>query len=325
MISEKPRHVPTQCPRDALKRRERDVDLAMTPLADRTRRDTNSRGKLHVGNLLGRLGDPQIARHERRDHLGLTCHLRVTILPPMALSSPYRSITQTKRVISDTLLRVIEDHRIAVGKKLLALRKSKNMTQMDAAIACDVELKTWGDWERGKRDPYDRNWRKIGEVFDVNPAEIRGTPPAPLGLGAREDQVEDVRDEFRVLVEEHNTKLDDMKNMLDDAHLERGAIQALIDQQNANLGTQTGVLREIQATQSSIQTTLRGQTKVLKDLTQTVKELTETVALLPALREALQAIQEAQASTGGGRAARRAKPGGEERPGGAAGGSRDTG
>jgi DNA-binding XRE family transcriptional regulator len=110
----------------------------------------------------------------------------------MALSSPYPSITQTRRAVSATLLRVVEDHRKAVGIRLRDLRKSHNMTQMDAAVAVGVELKTWGDWERGKRDPYDSNWRKIGETFEVDPAVIRGTLPAPLGLGAREDQVEQI-------------------------------------------------------------------------------------------------------------------------------------
>jgi transcriptional regulator with XRE-family HTH domain len=78
---------------------------------------------------------------------------------------------------------VVEDHRKAVGARLRDLRKARNMSQEDAAYAVGVTLKTWGDWERGRRDPYDANWRKIGQAFDVDPAEVRGTPPPPLGLG----------------------------------------------------------------------------------------------------------------------------------------------
>lgn len=126
----------------------------------------------------------------------------------MALSSPYPSITWTPRNLADTLSRVVQEHRTAVGGRLKQLRQSRGMSQEDAAYAVGVTLKTWGDWERGKRDPYDANWKKIGEAFAVDPAEVRGTPPAPLGLGAREDQVEGGFKEFRTHVADLTDRLE---------------------------------------------------------------------------------------------------------------------
>lgn len=56
------------------------------------------------------------------------------------------------------------------------------MNQADAAHAVGVQPKTWHLWESGKTTPYERNWRRIGDVFNVDPAEIRGIAPTPLGL-----------------------------------------------------------------------------------------------------------------------------------------------
>lgn len=77
----------------------------------------------------------------------------------------------------------MHEHRLKVGERLKALRKARGWNQEDAAHHVGVAVKTWSNWERGRTDPYDANWRKIAEVFDVEPADIIGTPPAALGLG----------------------------------------------------------------------------------------------------------------------------------------------
>jgi transcriptional regulator with XRE-family HTH domain len=90
----------------------------------------------------------------------------------------------------------MEGHRQAVGQRLLALRKAKSWSQEDAAHKVGVSVSTWGDWERGKHTPYDANWRKIEQAFEIDATEIRGEPPAPLfGVGS-ESRRNDLRQQL---------------------------------------------------------------------------------------------------------------------------------
>jgi putative transcriptional regulator len=93
--------------------------------------------------------------------------------------------TVAKRTLwqKDALLatiREMEDRRRAQGRGLFALRKSRSWSQEEAAHQVGVSVSTWGDWERGKHDPYDRHWQKIEEVFGIDASQIRGEPPAAL-------------------------------------------------------------------------------------------------------------------------------------------------
>lgn len=79
----------------------------------------------------------------------------------------------------------MEGHQRAIGQALRALRKSRAFSQEDAAHAVGVSVSTWGDWERGKHNPYDSNWRKIEQAFGIDAAEIRGEPATPVfGVGS---------------------------------------------------------------------------------------------------------------------------------------------
>lgn len=89
----------------------------------------------------------------------------------------------TPRHLADTMHRQMADYRQEVGARLRRLREAKGWNQADAAHEIGVGPKTWHLWETGKTQPYERNWRKIGEVFGVDPAEIRGIAPVPLALG----------------------------------------------------------------------------------------------------------------------------------------------
>lgn len=78
------------------------------------------------------------------------------------------------------------NHRQAVGRRFKALRQNRRLSQEDAAHLAGVSLTTWRNWERGLRSPYERNWEKLADGFDLSDEEIaavRGTPPAPLGMG----------------------------------------------------------------------------------------------------------------------------------------------
>lgn len=81
--------------------------------------------------------------------------------------------------------RQMSDYQAEVGRSLLALRKSRGMSQEDAMAAAGVSLKTWRNWEHGLRAPYERNWKKLKEGFELTDeqiAAIRGTPPTPFAF-----------------------------------------------------------------------------------------------------------------------------------------------
>lgn len=99
----------------------------------------------------------------------------------------------------------MEDHRKAVGARLRELRKSRSWSQEDAAHEIGVAVKTWSNWERGRTDPYDSNWKRITEVFEVDVSEIRGTPPAPLALSTETEwqkRIEEKLDAILALLHE---------------------------------------------------------------------------------------------------------------------------
>lgn len=69
-------------------------------------------------------------------------------------------------------------YRKGVGVRLRDLRRSRNWSQEDAAHAMGTTTSTWGRWERGQVQPYERHWQRIAEVFGEEAArEARGTPP----------------------------------------------------------------------------------------------------------------------------------------------------
>jgi transcriptional regulator with XRE-family HTH domain len=93
----------------------------------------------------------------------------------------------------------MENRQRAVGEALLALRRSRRWSQEDAAHAVGVSVSTWGDWERGKHDPYETNWRRIEQTFEVDATEIRGEPPTAsvnVELRAQLDRIEQKLDQL---------------------------------------------------------------------------------------------------------------------------------
>lgn len=104
----------------------------------------------------------------------------------MALSTPCPQSFWSSRDWVDSIRAEMASHRQAVGRRFKALRQNRRLSQEDAAHLAGVSLTTWRNWERGLRSPYERNWEKLRDGFELSEEEVasvRGTPPAPLGLG----------------------------------------------------------------------------------------------------------------------------------------------
>lgn len=117
--------------------------------------------------------------------------------------------------------REMADYQRGVGQRLKALRQSRQASQETAAHMAGVSTTTWRNWERGLRAPYERNWRKLAEGFeltDVAVAAIRGEPPTPLGLSNNGDgPIEEVLSLLRAV----DARLGRLEELLSDLALER--------------------------------------------------------------------------------------------------------
>lgn len=104
----------------------------------------------------------------------------------MSLSTPCPQSFWSSRDWVDSIRAEMASHRQAVGRRFKALRQNRRLSQEDAAHLAGVSLTTWRNWERGLRSPYERNWEKLRDGFELSEEEVaavRGTPPAPLGMG----------------------------------------------------------------------------------------------------------------------------------------------
>jgi transcriptional regulator with XRE-family HTH domain len=139
--------------------------------------------------------------------------------------------------INATFLRQMQEHREDVGRRLRDLRKARGLNQEDAAHAVGVAVKTWSNWERGRTAPYDSNWKRIGQAFDVDPVTLQGTPPTPLGLGGDsgdiESRVASMEDRLAGLIEMQNSLLARQSEILEQIQAEQKAIRRLVSTQES--------------------------------------------------------------------------------------------
>lgn len=64
-----------------------------------------------------------------------------------------------------------------IGNHLEEARLQAQMSQVDAAIACGVDSKTIGRWERGHRFPRADNIVVLSRVYDRSADELLGLDP----------------------------------------------------------------------------------------------------------------------------------------------------
>lgn len=65
-----------------------------------------------------------------------------------------------------------EEMKLAFCKNLLNLRKSRKMTQVDAASKLGISDKTYSKWETGENDPDLSSILKLAECFEIEPAAL---------------------------------------------------------------------------------------------------------------------------------------------------------
>lgn len=154
----------------------------------------------------------------------------------------------------------MEEHRKAVGVRIRALREAQGLSQEDLAHLAGVTTKTISRWENGKHSGYGGNLKALAQALGVEQREILGDQPAPFGLGAREEQVENGFEEFREHVKELlreikevHARVDDLAEQvassaaeLEGAKQERIAIERAVTTQNENLQRQDQVLLRIE-------------------------------------------------------------------------------
>lgn len=108
------------------------------------------------------------------------------------------------------------EYREQVGARIRQLRLARGLTQDQLADLVGVQEKTVSRWEKGRHSGYMSNIKALADALEVEQEEITGTPPAPLGLGARADQVDGGFEEFRAYVANIEARLERIETALTD-------------------------------------------------------------------------------------------------------------
>lgn len=193
----------------------------------------------------------------------------------------------TRRRAAVSVLVVLEEHRKAMGRRVVQLREGKGWSQETLAYHAKVSAKTISRMENGERETRRHIIRQVADALSVNEVDLVGEPPAPLGLGAREEQVNNGFAEFRQHVDDIRTDLAELKAMLQEAQTEREAIRQL-------LATQEQILEEMRRVAAGLPDD------------ETLKTWNAGAQQLAAAAEAGQAARAASSSTPAGTHRRRA-------------------
>ena len=88
-----------------------------------------------------------------------------------------------------------------IGKKIVSLRKRKNMTQMELADKLGISFQAVSNWERGNSMPDISKLPELAEIFGVTLDELLGEK-SPLIEAAVEDRLEECVEKQEVEKEE---------------------------------------------------------------------------------------------------------------------------
>ena len=120
-----------------------------------------------------------------------------------------------KQDVAEIVLLVTKRQKEEMGRRVARARDIKGMTNESLARKSGLSIKTVSRFVNGKHEPREHTIKSLARALGISVEEIRGTPPAPLGLGAREDQVETGFEEFRDHVDDLKSHLDVIERKLD--------------------------------------------------------------------------------------------------------------
>ncbi len=101
-----------------------------------------------------------------------------------------------------------------IGKRIVSLRKEKNMTQMELADKLGISFQAVSNWERGNSMPDISKLPELAEIFGVTLDELLGEK-SPLIEAAVEDRLEECVEKQEV------EKEDDVKELLLEAMMRK--------------------------------------------------------------------------------------------------------
>ena len=119
----------------------------------------------------------------------------------MNLATPDSQIPWTPSHLTTKMSEAMEDYRKQVGRQLRLLREDRSMSQEDAAHLVGVAVKTWHNWESGKRAPYESNWKRISDAFQIDVRPIRGRSPLSEIIGDESSVPSDRLDQLEQQIE----------------------------------------------------------------------------------------------------------------------------
>lgn len=114
----------------------------------------------------------------------------------------------TRQSVAGTVLRVMEEHRRAIGERVLAFREHAGLSQEELASAAGVSSKTVSRLELGRHDGRNSTIRQVAKALGVSEHDLVGRPPAPLGLDAGPSQLDRVETLLRALCEASGLPVD---------------------------------------------------------------------------------------------------------------------
>lgn len=124
----------------------------------------------------------------------------------------------TRSTLGVTVALVMEEHRRAAGQRLAKIRDAAGLSQEELAGKAGLAVKTISRLETGRHDGRRSTIKRVAAALGVDVDDIIGPPPAPLGLGAGESQLDRIEAKLdRALSLLERLDLDRFQELLADA------------------------------------------------------------------------------------------------------------
>lgn len=95
-----------------------------------------------------------------------------------------RSVGWTKRSVAASIVAAMDEHQRQIGQRVAELREKRDWGQPELSQHSGVSIKTISRIENGHVEGRRDTLRAIAAALGISRAELEGSPPAPLGLGA---------------------------------------------------------------------------------------------------------------------------------------------